>query len=125
MSVGSNSITFVTGGAGAIGAAVCQILAARGERITVCDVDQRNSQSIVEGLPGVGHLALGFDVADPEQVNRAVAAVQAEAYIDKLINVAGWDRFKPFVETSPEFWQKVIQSRTHPTALEVFHLGRN
>jgi 2-hydroxycyclohexanecarboxyl-CoA dehydrogenase len=25
-----------------------------------------------------------------------------------LINVAGWDRFTPFVDTTPEFWDRVI-----------------
>jgi 2-hydroxycyclohexanecarboxyl-CoA dehydrogenase len=25
-----------------------------------------------------------------------------------LINVAGWDRFVPFVDTTPEFWDRVI-----------------
>ncbi len=28
--------------------------------------------------------------------------------VGTLINVAGWDRFVPFVDTTPEFWERVI-----------------
>ena len=28
--------------------------------------------------------------------------------VGTLINVAGWDRFVPFVDTTPEFWDRVI-----------------
>ncbi|MDD9961493.1 MAG: SDR family oxidoreductase [Gammaproteobacteria bacterium] len=108
MSTGLDSIALVTGGAGAIGAAVCHALAERGERVAVADIDQENSQAIAKGLPGSGHLALGFDVANTDQVKQVVTDIQSEAIIGTLINVAGWDRLKPFVETTPEFWEKVI-----------------
>ena len=108
MSTGLDSIALVTGGAGAIGAAVCHALAERGERVAIADIDQENSQAIAKCLPGSGHLALGFDVANTDQVKQVVTDIQSEAIISTLINVAGWDRLKPFVETTPEFWEKVI-----------------
>ena len=60
-------------------------------------------------LTGDGHLGLAMDVADTENVVQGVAhAVEAAGPIDILINVAGWDRFVPFVYTTREFWDQVI-----------------
>jgi 2-hydroxycyclohexanecarboxyl-CoA dehydrogenase len=52
---------------------------------------------------------MGLDVADTEAVRDAMAVVTGEiGPIGALINVAGWDRFAPFVGTAPEFWDRVI-----------------
>jgi 2-hydroxycyclohexanecarboxyl-CoA dehydrogenase len=52
---------------------------------------------------------LGVDVSDTDAVRAAVAHVENDlGPIVSLINVAGWDRFVPFVDTTPELWDKVI-----------------
>src|SRR5262249_8510281 len=107
--VSERSIALVTGGAGAIGAAVCERLAARGDRVVVTDLDAGAAQTVADRLAGDGHLGLALDVTDPEGVEQLVADVVDRAGpVDILINVAGWDRFIPFVETSREFWDQVI-----------------
>jgi 2-hydroxycyclohexanecarboxyl-CoA dehydrogenase len=99
----------VTGGAGAIGAAVCERLAARGDLVVVADLDAGHAQAVADGLDGGGHVGLAMDVADTENVLRGVAQIAAAAGpVDILVNVAGWDRFIPFVETTREFWDQVI-----------------
>ncbi len=104
----NTSVAFVTGGAGAIGAAVCRALADTGARIVVVDLDQRAADTVASEL-GSGHLGVALDVADTDAVRAAVERVTEElGPIDTLINVAGWDRFVPFVDTTPDFWDRVI-----------------
>jgi 2-hydroxycyclohexanecarboxyl-CoA dehydrogenase len=102
-------IAVVTGGAGAIGAAVCRHLAAEGRRVVVLDLDEKQAAAVAGELPGTGHVGLGVDVSDTDAVRAAVAHVENDlGPIVSLINVAGWDRFVPFVDTTPELWDKVI-----------------
>ena len=102
-------VALVTGGAGAIGAAVCARLADGGHRVVVADLAEASAQAAAAQLSGAGHIGVAMDVADTEQVRRQVAAiVDAAGPIDVLVNVAGWDRFIPFVDTTPEFWDQVI-----------------
>jgi 2-hydroxycyclohexanecarboxyl-CoA dehydrogenase len=52
---------------------------------------------------------VGLDVADTEAVATALGKVAVDVGpVATLINVAGWDRFVPFVDTTPEFWDRVI-----------------
>ncbi len=102
-------VALVTGGAGAIGAAVCARLADDGHRVVVADLAEQVAQATADGLAGSGHVGVAMDVADSEEVRRQVAAVVANSGpVDVLVNVAGWDRFVPFVDTTPEFWERVI-----------------
>jgi 2-hydroxycyclohexanecarboxyl-CoA dehydrogenase len=102
-------VALVTGGAGAIGAGVCARLAAAGHLVAVADLDAVAAESVATGLAGDGHLGLAMDVADTDEVGRGVAAVVGAAGpVDILVNVAGWDRFVQFVDTTPEFWERVI-----------------
>jgi 2-hydroxycyclohexanecarboxyl-CoA dehydrogenase len=102
-------VALVTGGAGAIGAAVCVRLAAAGHAVAVADLDERAAAGTAAALLGDGHLGVAMDVAETAEVDRAVARVVAElGPVDVLVNVAGWDRFVPFVDTTPEFWDRVI-----------------
>jgi 2-hydroxycyclohexanecarboxyl-CoA dehydrogenase len=106
--VGAMSVALVTGGAGAIGAAVCGRLAAVGHRVAVADLDASAAETVAAGL-GDGHIGLAMDVADTAAVRRGVEHVAATlGPIDVLVNVAGWDRFVPFVDTTPDFWDRVI-----------------
>lgn len=103
------AIALVTGGAGAIGAAVCVRLAAAGHRVVVSDLELSAAQAVVDTLTGDGHRAIRMDVAETDAVKAAIdAVVQDLGPVEVLINVAGWDRFVPFVDTTPEFWDRVI-----------------
>jgi 2-hydroxycyclohexanecarboxyl-CoA dehydrogenase len=87
----------VTGAAGGIGRAICAQLAADGMRVAACDV--------AEG-PGV----FAMDVTDSGSVNAAVDRIEAElGPVDVLVNNAGWDELRPFLDTDEEFWERVIE----------------
>jgi 2-hydroxycyclohexanecarboxyl-CoA dehydrogenase len=105
----AGEIAVVTGGAGAIGLAICRQLAQEGRRVVVLDLDRKQAEHVAVDRPGEGHLGLGVDVSDTAGVKAAIDRVETDlGPIGSLINVAGWDRFVPFVDTTPELWEKVI-----------------
>jgi 2-hydroxycyclohexanecarboxyl-CoA dehydrogenase len=104
-----HDFAFVTGGAGGIGGAVCRGLAAAGRRVVVVDLEPDRAAAAAAELPGAGHLGIGLDVADTAAVRAAVEQVESDhGGIGVLVNVAGWDRFMAFVDSTPEFWDRVI-----------------
>ncbi|HEU4839852.1 MAG TPA: SDR family NAD(P)-dependent oxidoreductase [Ilumatobacteraceae bacterium] len=109
MSATDPAVAVVTGGAGAIGAAVCHRLADAGRQVVVVDLDATVAGRVAAELRGDGHRGVGLDVTDTEAVRQAVTTAEAElGPIGVLVNVAGWDRFVPFVDTTPDFWEQVI-----------------
>lgn len=105
----STSVALVTGGAGSIGAAVCRRLAGSGRTVVVADLEQGPADAVAAGLPGSDHVGVGLDVADTDEVREACGRIERErGPIDVVANVAGWDRFVPFVDTTPDLWDRVI-----------------
>ena len=104
-----DGLAVVTGGAGGIGAATCERLASAGMRVVVADLDGARAEATAARLVGTGHLGMQLDVAETTAVKEQVDALVAEhGQVHTLINVAGWDRFVSFVDTTPEFWDQVI-----------------
>ena len=91
----------VTGGGGAIGAALCRRFAAQGARLLVADRVRESAERVAAECKGA---ALVFDISDYEAAKSALR----EQVIDVLVNNAGWDRFQNFVETKPEEWEQLI-----------------
>jgi 2-hydroxycyclohexanecarboxyl-CoA dehydrogenase len=49
------------------------------------------------------------NLVDYDATAAAVATVEAESGpINVLVNNAGWDLFKPFLKSEPDFWSKII-----------------
>jgi 2-hydroxycyclohexanecarboxyl-CoA dehydrogenase len=82
-------------------------LANDGARVAVADLDAARAGAVAQEIGGVG---VEIDVTQPESVNAAVAQTSREVGpIDILVNCAGWDVFKPFVETDEAFQHKVLE----------------
>jgi len=98
-------IALVTGGAGAIGAAVCRALAAQGRRVAVADLD--GAGGIAEELGGLG---VAMDVTSAGSVARALGEVRARlGPVAIFVSCAGWDEMRPFVETDEAFQARVLE----------------
>ncbi|MDP9369489.1 MAG: bifunctional aldolase/short-chain dehydrogenase [Chloroflexota bacterium] len=97
-------VAFVTGGAGGIGRAVAQALAAQGACIVVADLDAPGAEATVGELPAPG-LAVRADVTDEAAVAAAYrAATLAFGGVDVVVSNAGLASSAPIEETSAELW---------------------
>jgi NAD(P)-dependent dehydrogenase (short-subunit alcohol dehydrogenase family) len=82
----------VTGAAGAIGFATCEILAREGARVMLVDIDEENLRKRTAQLKDAGHDVAAFhaDIAEEEQVKAyAKAALDAFGQVDGFFNNAG------------------------------------
>lgn len=98
-------VAFVTGGAGGIGSAICRHLAGAGHRVVVADL--ATDGTLIDEINGT---AVTLDVTDPASCTAAVAAAaDAVGGIDVLVNCAGWDELKPFLDSDEDFQHRVIE----------------
>src|ERR671935_2662646 len=90
----------VTGGTSGIGAATSRRFVAEGARVVSIALDDA-----VEGLAG----ALVADVADPAAVAEAFVEVdRLLGGVDVLVANAGISLRRPFLDSSPEDWRRVL-----------------
>ncbi len=90
-------IALVTGGAGGIGSAICQLLAREGAQVVVTyNSRAERAHALVEGLAGDGHLALPLSVRRGEDIAAAAEAVRDRyGRLHLLVNNAGTTRVVP------------------------------
>lgn len=104
---GGRRVAFVTGGAGGIGTAVCRQLAAAGRAVAVADLSREAAEKVAADIDGVG---VPLDVTDPDSVAAALAETTERLGAPTIVvNVAGWDELKPFLETDEAFTHKVLE----------------
>ncbi|QZY44723.1 SDR family NAD(P)-dependent oxidoreductase [Mycolicibacterium austroafricanum] len=88
----------VTGGASGIGAAIAERLRADGMRVATIDLN-----------PGDEKYSYAADVTDRAAVDAVLSEIHAElGPVTVLVNAAGLDRFKKFLDLSFDEWQKVV-----------------
>jgi len=99
-------VALVSGGAGGIGSAICRHLAAAGHAVVVADLPGAPIEHVAESCDGS---SVVLDVTDPASVEAAVNGVtEMLGPVDILVNCAGWDELKPFVDTDEAFQRTVI-----------------
>jgi 2-hydroxycyclohexanecarboxyl-CoA dehydrogenase len=101
----------VTGAAQGIGRAIATRLAAEGAKVAVCDIQTDVAKRTADEIKGAGGAAIAvrLDVTSLESAAAAVAQVERElGPLAILVNNAGWDKLEPFIESTPETWDKVI-----------------
>lgn len=101
----------VTGAAGGIGRALCRRFGEEGARVIATDLNAEGLAEIHRELADAGHAceSLVLDITDYAAVHAAVETlIERHGHIDALVNNAGWDLPSPFLDTTPDFWTKVI-----------------
>ena len=103
----------VTGGSGAIGAAICRALAASGVEIVVhahrgIDAAQALAAELVAA--GGRASAIAFDLGDAAQVDAAVLLLLAPGPLQILVNNAGVHRDALLAGMDPAAWHEVIDT---------------
>ena len=111
MGILSGKVALVTGGRRGIGRGVCLALAAEGADVAVNDVEGADqAEAVAQEVRDLGRRAVVVmaDVAQPNQVQAMVDSVVSElGGLDILVNNAGVESIVPFLEITPEEWERV------------------
>jgi 2-hydroxycyclohexanecarboxyl-CoA dehydrogenase len=102
---------FVTGAGSGIGRAIARRLGSAGARVAIADINLVGAQQTEELVraDGAEALAVQVDITQFDAVQAAVRRTRDTlGPVGILVNNAGWDRVEPFVQNSPELWDKLI-----------------
>ncbi len=106
----------VTGGSGAIGAAICRRLAAAGRHVIVhANRNLAHAEEVVQNIRAAGGAAeaLAFDVRDAQAAEAALERALASGPIQILVNNAGIHADAPMAGMSREQWTSVLDVSLH------------
>ncbi|MBI4694331.1 MAG: SDR family oxidoreductase [Gammaproteobacteria bacterium] len=102
----------VTGAGSNIGRAITLEFAREGAHVTLADIDLAQAESVAKLALDAGAAsaeAVRCDVTKLDEVQALVKSANDRAGVDVLVNNVGWDQLMFFTQTTPEFWQKIIQ----------------
>ncbi len=103
-------VAFVTGAAGAIGAATVRRLAQNGASVVVADINGEGARAVAAELPDA--IGIAVDIRDEAAVAAAVdETLDTYGRLDILVNNAGVNTFKDRVTIDafpPDEWRRVI-----------------
>jgi 2-hydroxycyclohexanecarboxyl-CoA dehydrogenase len=106
-----NRVALVTGGAQGIGRGVAAALAAGGFRVAIADLNAEAGTQTAKDLSEAGGtvIAVEVNITDTASVEAGLHAVTRDlGPVEVVVNNAGWDDFMPFIATSEEFWDKIL-----------------
>ncbi|XP_034386992.1 LOW QUALITY PROTEIN: carbonyl reductase family member 4 [Cyclopterus lumpus] len=104
-------LAVVCGGSRGIGGAVSRLLAERGCRVAVVSRSEEAARAAVASLRGVGHVALGCDVSEQQEVQRSFVEIQKTCGdVSYLVNAAGVNRDALLLRTKPEDMVAVLHT---------------
>lgn len=110
-------VAVVSGSTGGIGAAICRKLAADGMRVVMLG---RNAEKLARLSDQIRReldlssapLLHSVDIADPQSVAHAVAAIyQSVQQVDLLVHAAGDGPVASLLETTEAMWHDTVQSK--------------
>ncbi|WP_181780266.1 SDR family oxidoreductase [Pseudonocardia pini] len=107
----SNRTAFVTGGAQGIGQGIATTLGAHGFKVAVVDLNLEVATATAKSIVDAGGTAVAVqaDVTDTASVQAAVKTVTEElGPVEIAVNNAGWDDFMPFLKTTEDFWERIL-----------------
>ena len=109
----AGKVALVTGGGSNIGRGIVHRLAQEGANVVIADIDEKQAAKVADeanAFKGGGKtVGMKTDATSYESVSSTVGRIFKESgRIDVLVNNVGYDELYLFVETGPEFWDKII-----------------
>jgi 2-hydroxycyclohexanecarboxyl-CoA dehydrogenase len=108
----TNRVALVTGGAQGIGRGIVEALGANGFHVAVADLKVDLAEEAAAAVNAAGGKAVGvqIDVTDAASVQAAVKSVtESLGPIEIVVNNAGFDDFMKFLDTTEEFWDRILE----------------
>jgi NAD(P)-dependent dehydrogenase (short-subunit alcohol dehydrogenase family) len=108
----SEEVAIVTGGAGFIGGAICDVLAEQGARVVCADVDEAKLAVTTARVQGAGGIILSArcDLRQAADITALIELSYADfGRADFLVNVAAIAPFTPFLEVTPQELEDVLR----------------
>jgi 2-hydroxycyclohexanecarboxyl-CoA dehydrogenase len=105
-------VAVVTGGGRGIGRQICLALAADDRKVAVADLRASEAEETAAAVTAAAGTAISvpMDVTDSDSVAQGLLQVVDElGPVEVLVNCAGWDELKPFLDTDEEFWDRIIE----------------
>ena len=106
----------VTGGSGAIGAAICRRLAAAGRRVAVhANRNLAHAEQVAQNIRAAGGAAdaLAFDITNERETAVALDRLLADGPVQIVVNNAGIHADAPMAGMSGEQWKSVLDVSLH------------
>jgi 3-oxoacyl-[acyl-carrier protein] reductase len=106
----------VTGGSGAIGAAICRRLAAAGRRVTVhAHRNLAQAEQVAQNIRAAGGAAeaVAFDITNEQETALALDKLLADGPVQIVVNNAGIHADAPMAGMSGEQWKSVLDVSLH------------
>ncbi|MBI4166533.1 MAG: SDR family oxidoreductase [Acidobacteria bacterium] len=103
-----NRTIIVTGAGGGLGEGIARVCHREGANVVIADLRGEAAQVVVKSL-GARALSLRCDVSKDTELQALVdETVKRFGRIDGLVNNAGINFVKPFLETTSEEWDRVV-----------------
>jgi 3-oxoacyl-[acyl-carrier protein] reductase len=106
----------VTGGSGAIGAAICRRLGAAGRRVTVhANRNLAQAEQVAQNIRAAGGAAdaVAFDITNEQETALALDKLLADGPVQIVVNNAGIHADAPMAGMSGEQWKSVLDVSLH------------
>jgi 2-hydroxycyclohexanecarboxyl-CoA dehydrogenase len=108
----SGKAAILTGCASGIGRAAAKQFAAAGVRVYAGDVNQRAGAAAIEEIRAAGGHAefIPLDLMQGDSIDAFVDEVKRRSggNFDIIASIAGIDRIEPFLQNTPDLWDKII-----------------
>ena len=109
----ANKVCVVTGVGSGIGKSIAEVFARYGATVIGCDRVTTNGQEAIDAISAKGAVSqfISCDITCEDQVGDMIEKVfGAWQRIDVLVNNAGINFAKPFLETTIEEWDRVLNT---------------
>jgi NAD(P)-dependent dehydrogenase (short-subunit alcohol dehydrogenase family) len=104
-----DKVIIITGAGGGIGEGIARVCHREGAQVVIADIRGDAAQRVSASL-GQNAVAVACDVGDSADRLRLVNETRARfGRIDGLVNNAGINFAKPFLDTTPEDWERIIR----------------